>query len=216
VQVQIPFLTTVRKTISIFQEHEEGIARWVSHVISPHIVGIVFIAVLAMQYSADPWETLGWLGLLLPLVVVPPFFYVLWLVHKGMLEDIYMPRRETRTRPLSVMMLWLLVCLGLAQYWQAPAVVEALLMISLVMMGVLTIVTLFWKISFHGATISAAATVAVMMAGSWSWPIILLVPLVGWSRIRLLRHTPRQVVYGSLVGALMALIVVHGVLLRIL
>lgn len=207
---------SVRRSFTIIKEHEEGIARWVSHVISPHIVGIVFIAVMAMQYSADPWETVGWLGALLPLVVVPPFLYVLWLVHKGTLEDIYMPRRETRMRPLSVMMLWLLVCLGLSQYWQAPAVVEALLMVSLVMMGVLTIVTLFWKISFHGATISAAATVTVMMAGSWTWPIVLLVPLVGWSRIRLLRHTPQQVVYGSLVGALMALIVVHGVLLRIL
>ena len=214
--MRVPFLLSVHRSLIIIKEHEEGIARWVSHVISPHIVGIVFIAVMAMQYSADPWESVGWLGVLLPLVVVPPFMYVLWLVHKGTLEDIYMPRRETRMRPLSVMMLWLLLCLGLAQYWQAPAVVEALLMVSLVMMGILTIVTLFWKISFHGATISAAATVTVMMAGTWTWPIVLLVPLVGWSRIRLLRHTPRQVVYGSLVGALLALIVVHGILLRIL
>jgi membrane-associated phospholipid phosphatase len=44
---------------------------------------------------------------------------------------------------------------------------------------------------------------------------MLLVPLVGWSRIRLLRHTPRQVIYGSLVGAFLALIMVHGVLLRL-
>jgi len=82
---------------------------------------------------------------------------------------------------------------------------------GLVLTGVLGIVTLFWKISFHGAAISAAATATVMMAGSWTWPVMLLVPLVGWSRIRLLRHTPRQVLYGSLVGGLIALMMVHSI-----
>jgi membrane-associated phospholipid phosphatase len=209
-------LVPLNQFVLKIKQHDEAIARWVSHVVSPHIVGIIFTAVIAIQFSADPWETLGWVGMLMPVVVIPPFAYVVWLVHRGTLEDIYMPRRETRMRPLLMMMLWQLVCLALIRYWDAPAVVEALFMIILVMTGVLSIVTLFWKISFHGATISAAATLTVMMAGTWSWPIILLVPLVGWSRIRLLRHTPRQVIYGSLVGALMALVMLYGVLLRLL
>lgn len=209
-------ISSTKNRILMLKQHDEAVARWISHVISPHVVGVILTAVISVQYSDNPWNTLGWLVVLLPLIIMPPFAYILWLVHTGSLEDIYMPRRESRMRPLGVMMLWLGVCLGLIRYWAAPPVVEAIVMISLMMMGVLSVVTMFWKISFHGATISAAATATVMMAGSWTWPVMLLVPLVGWSRIRLLRHTPRQVIYGSLVGAFLALIMVHGVLLRVL
>ncbi len=212
----LPFGTTAKRSLSLIRDNDEAIARWVSHVISPHVIGIVILTAMSYQYSANPWDTVAWLVVLLPLIVVPPFAYVLWLVHKGSLEDIYMPRRETRARPLGVMLGWLLVCWGLVKLWHAPAIVEALLVITIVLTGVLSLVTLFWKISFHGATISAAATAVMMMAGSWTWPVVLLVPLVGWSRIRLLRHTPRQVIYGSVVGATIGLIVVHGILLKYL
>ena len=202
--------------ISIIKYHDEAIARWVSHLISPHIVGVVITAAIAFQYSQNPFETLMWLSLLLPLIIVPPLAYLFWLTYKGQIEDIYMPRRETRIRPLTVMMVWLLVCRGLIRYWAAPQIVEAFVLVTIVLVGILSLVTLFWKISFHGATISAAATATVMVTGSYAWPVVLLIPLVGWSRIRLQRHTPRQVIYGSLVGALIALSVVHGLLLELL
>jgi membrane-associated phospholipid phosphatase len=209
-------LSSIKSTIAIIKHNDEAIARWISHVISPHIVGLVITSVISLKYSDNPVEVLWWLTLLLPLLVIPPLGYLFWLVHNGTLEDFYMPDRKTRVRPLTVLMIWLLVCLGLIRYWAAPSIVEVFVVATLVLVGILSLVTLFWKISFHGATISAAATVTVMVAGSYAWPVMLLVPLVGWSRIRLERHTPRQVIYGSLVGALIALIVVHGVLLRLL
>ncbi len=208
-------VTSAKRSATIIKYNDEAIARWVSHVISPHVVGVVITAIMAYQYSDNPWETLAWLTMLLPLIVIPPFGYVLWLVHRGTLEDIYMPRRETRMRPLAVIMGWLLVCWGLIRYWGAPSIVESILIVSVMLVGALSFVTLFWKISFHGATVSAAATATVIMIGSWTWPVMLLVPLVGWSRIRLLRHTPRQVIFGSLVGATVALVVVNSVLLRL-
>ena len=205
-------LSSIKNSVAVIKDNDEAIARWVSHVISPHVVGVIMTALFAFTYSDDPLKTLLWLAVLVPLLVIPPMAYVLWLVHKGTLEDIYMPRRETRMRPLIVMMVWLLLCLGLIQYWGAPQIVITFVIMSLLLVAILSIVTLFWKISFHGATISAAATATVVMAGISALPIMLLVPLVGWSRIRLLRHTPRQVIYGSLVGASIALIMVRGIL----
>ena len=200
----------------MIKSSDEAIARWVSHVVSPHIVGIVLTSLVSVYYSDNPIEILKWLLLLMPLLVLPPLGYLFWLVHNGTIEDIYMPDRKTRTRPLTVLMLWLFVCLGLIRYWAAPPLVEVFVVATIVLVAILSVVTLFWKISFHGATITAAATATVMVAGSYALPVMLLVPLVGWSRIRLERHTPRQVIYGSLVGALMGLILVHGVLLKML
>lgn len=209
--------SSFKNTLWMLKVHDEAIARWVSHVISPHIVGVVLTSVITFNYSSNPLEVLAWLALLMPLLAIPPLAYLLWLVHKGTLEDIYMPSRETRLRPLAVLLAWFLLCLGLIRYWEASPIVEVLVISTIVLVGVLSFVTLFWKISFHGATITAAATATMMVAGSYyAWPVMLLVPLVGWSRIRLKRHTPRQVIYGSLVGALIALALVHGLLLRLL
>lgn len=207
---------SIKKSLKLIKKHDEAIARWISHVVSPHIVGVVLTSAVALQYSPNPVEALLWLVGLMPLLVLPPIGYLLWLVRRGTLADIYMPERETRLRPLTLIMVWALVCLLLAQHWQAPPVVEFFVVAAIVLTGILSLVTLFWKISFHGATISAAATATLMVAGSSAWPMMLLVPLVGWARVRLKRHTLRQVIYGSLVGALIALLLVHGILLRVL
>jgi membrane-associated phospholipid phosphatase len=207
---------SLKKSMNIIKNHDKAIARWISHLISPHIVGIVLISVMAFRFSDNPWLILLWLALLIPLLVLPPLTYLFWLVHRGAIEDIYMPRRETRLRPLAVLMVWLLLCLGLIRYWQAPPIVEQFIGSAAVLMGILGLVTFFWKISFHGAAISAAVTTTVLVAGSSAWPVVLLVPLVGWARVRLDRHTPRQVIYGSLVGALIASVFVYYFLLGLL
>lgn len=208
--------SSIKNSLSLIKKNDEAIARWISHVISPHIVGVILTSAMVLQYSPDPVKGLLWLVGLMPLLVLPPLGYLLWLVRKGKLADIYMPKRETRLRPLTLMMVWLMICLGLIRHWEAPAVVELFVLAAAIMIGVLSLVTLFWKISFHGATITAAATATVLVAGSSAWPIMLLVPLVGWARVRLERHTPRQVIFGSLVGALIALLLVHGAILRAL
>lgn len=207
---------SIRKSVNIIKNNDKAIARWISHIMSPHIVGIVLVSAMAFQFSDDPRSIVLWLALVIPLLVVPPLIYLLWLVHRGTIEDIYMPNRKTRLRPLAVLMVWLLGCLGLIRYWEAPPVVESFVLAATILVGILSLVTLFWKISFHGAAISAAATTTVMVAGSYAWPVVLLVPLVGWARIRLKRHTLRQVIYGSLVGVLIALIFVHSFLLDLL
>lgn len=207
---------SIKSYLKVIKRHDEAIARWISHVISPHIVGIVLTSVITVRFSDKPAEIIWWLAVIVPLIVFPPLVYLLWLVYNGTMADIYMPDRETRLRPLCVMLVWLLVCLALIRYWAAPPIVEVFVLSAVVLVGILSLVTLFWKISFHGATITAAATATVMVAGSSAWPVMLLIPLVGWARIRLERHTPRQVIFGSLVGALIALILAHGVLLRLL
>ncbi len=207
---------SIRKSVNIIKNNDKAIARWISHIMSPHIVGIVLVSAMAFQFSDDPRSIVLWLALVIPLLVVPPLIYLLWLVHRGTIEDIYMPNRKTRLRPLAVLMVWLLGCLGLIRYWEAPPVVESFVLAATILVGILSLVTLFWKISFHGAAISAAATTTVLVAGSYAWPVVLLVPLVGWARVRLKRHTLRQVIYGSLLGVLIALIFVHSFLLDLL
>ena len=97
---------SIKNSLKLIKNNDEAIARWISHVISPHIVGVVITSVMALQYSPDPLKALLWLAGLMPLLVLPPLAYLLALVRHGRLTDIYMPERETRLRPLTVMMVW--------------------------------------------------------------------------------------------------------------
>ena len=187
---------------------DEVIARWVSNVLSPPVVAS-FLAVGFVAFVVpDPGLLWRWLALSMPLISLPPLAYVIWLVRRGELADIHMPYRQSRLKPLSVIMSWLLICMLLLNNWGAPPALNLLLAAVLFQVGVLSLVTLFWQISFHSATMSAAAATAVAVGGATVWPITitLLVPLVGWSRVRLRRHTLRQVTVGCLVGTLVVLL----------
>ena len=127
----------MQQTIQVIKDNDEVIARWISHVVSPHIVGIVVFSLITLNFSDRPLEVLSWVGLLVPLVVIPPFAYLLWQVRRGVVKDIYMPDRETRLRPLTVLMVWFFICLGLIRYWEAPRLVEVLILSITVLVGVL-------------------------------------------------------------------------------
>lgn len=211
----LPVRGSLRGGVDLIKKHDETIAQWVSGVVSPHVVGMVLISLMALNYSDNPLRVIQWLSLLLPMLVLPPLGYIVWLVRTGVIEDIYMPERRTRLAPLAVLIFWLLVCLNLIRYWQAPPAVEVIVLATTVLVSVLSLVTLFWKISFHSATITAAATATLMIAGTTSWPVALLVPLVGWSRVRLRRHTVRQVIYGAVIGAVIALLLADTIWQRL-
>ena len=198
--------------------HDEAMARWISNVLSPPIVATLLAIGLFAYVAPDGEIAWRWLMLTLPLVALPPLAYVVWLVRRGKLADIHMPERQTRLKPLSVIMIWLLLCTLVLQKWGAPRSLDLFLLAALFQVGVLSLVTLFWQISFHSAAISAAAATAVAVGGTTVWPITitLLVPLVGWSRVRLRRHTLRQVTAGCLVGAVVALLMLVGLLPYIL
>ncbi len=105
-------ILSAKSYFTVIHNNDEVIARWVSHVISPHIVGIVITAFISLRYGNSPLEILKWLVLILPLMIIPPLAYLMWLVRQGTIEDIYMPNRKSRIRPLTVMLLWLFICWG--------------------------------------------------------------------------------------------------------
>jgi len=197
-------MTLMIEKMSKRRSMDEIIAYWVSNLISPHYVAIALSCYFTLQYSHHPHQALFWLFFLICFTVIPPLSYIYWLVYVGYLEDVHMPNRERRFKPLVVTISWLMISVGLSLYWQISPIVEMIAIITLTLTCLLAIITLFWKISFHSATISAASIGTLMITGYQAWPLLFLIPLVGWSRVRLKRHTPKQVIMGSIAGLMVA------------
>ena len=63
----------------------------------------------------------------------------------------------------------------------------------------------FWKASGHVATLTGALTVLVLIDLIFI-PLVILIPLVAWSRIKVGAHTIKQVIMGFLVGVIVPLL----------
>ena len=191
------------------RDREETVARWISNLFCPPLVGI-FTAFVFLFYAApNPRGIWPWIALTLPLISSLPLAYVLWLMRKGELTDIHMPSRRSRMKPLSLMVVWGGTCILLLRSWGAPRVLIVILLTALAYMILLSTITLFWKISFHSTAISAAASVGLATSGftSWSITIALLIPVVAWARAYLRRHTLTQIAVGCLIGVSVGLLI---------
>jgi membrane-associated phospholipid phosphatase len=136
------------------------------------------------------------------MAVLSPIFYIAWLVKRGLVTDLDVHLREQRTKPMLVATGcagagWLMLKLGSAPL-QIVILASALLIQSAIMFFIT--ISLRWKISMHSAAAAGAATLVWAITGT---PLALMVsvPLVVWSRVRLRRHTLAQTLAGAALGS---------------
>lgn len=133
------------------------------------------------------------------------FSFVLMIVMLGIpliLRLLYMRGRNwdvsTRAdRPKAIaalLILGLINCL-IAALWGNPSLTRLFIFYEVWMAGYL-VISMFWKISGHAGGISLATGLVLYWHGWNWWPILTLVPLVGWSRVVTKNHTVAQVAGG--------------------
>jgi membrane-associated phospholipid phosphatase len=152
---------------------------------------------IALDLSSS-WAWM-WGGIYALLGVLVPFLSVVWLVKRGRITTIDVRLREQRVQPLLIT----ITCTGLAWLvltWGVAPTAMTIMTGALWFQAVTVFaVTLRWKISVHAATAASATTMAWVLLGT-PLPFLLTVSLVGWSRVRLRRHTLPQTVAGALLG----------------
>jgi membrane-associated phospholipid phosphatase len=70
-------------------------------------------------------------------------------------------------------------------------------------------ITRYWKISTHALGVTAPLVGLVYLYGQQPLPFVVLIPIVGWSRVYLKAHTVLQVVAGVLLGLISVLVFYH-------
>lgn len=142
------------------------------------------------------------------LIVAMPIVSFLILYKLGIISDIKMSKRKERVLPTYIAMIYY----GCFYYLLRQVGGLDPIILSGVFGGMLAIltanlVTMYWKISIHGIGISLVAGIFIAATELrrvdhtyMAIGLILLIGLVGFSRLYLRKHTPLQVYIGSLVG----------------
>lgn len=174
-------------------------ARAVTEVFAPAVWAAAMPLIVAVHASG--WVGLGW-GALAAFFTAAVPYGVIWLgVRRGRLTDHHIGRREQRRTPLLLGLASVLVGIVLLIVSGAPRPLTAMVVAMFVVGAGVTAVNHYWKLSVHAAVAAGSVAVLVLVFGPVLLVGVLLVALVGWSRVVLRDHTVAQVVAGALVGA---------------
>lgn len=189
----------------------ERTAAAVSRFLGPHYVAALVLIVLGLRDPASAWGGLLWAaGLCLLSIVVPVAIFRSFL-RKGTISDWYISDRRERLRfgPVGASVAAVAAPLALLLVCDGPRLLAAAFSSAFILVVFNLLVTLAWKISHHVAGVAASATLVTAAVGIGAAPVLLLIPLVAWARVKVGAHTPMQAVAGGLAGVAVALAVLH-------
>jgi len=185
------------------------IAKIISEIfIPPFFTSVVFTT---FAFSLERSSERIWLIAVIAVTFssILPTLYVAWLLYAGKISHRHVPDRNNRTSPYLAGIVSFLLGFIILHYFRAHAIIQSLMLASVINTLATLLVNLKWKISGH--TIGAAASVAGLQM-LWGWPALwssIFILIVGWARIRLRVHTIAQVIGGALLGYFLTLIQMH-------
>ncbi len=177
---------------------DSKLAKWISDILSPPILSAFGIAFISLLLNIE-FKLVSTYFLI---VLVFPVTYIFYLVASDQVTDFHLRVRKERFKPYIVMISCAIIGTLFLILSNAPYILTAMSIFSILLVVFMAMITIKWKISGHSATVASISMVIVWMLGASTWYIFLTVPLVAWARIRIKRHTLLQTIGGATLGFL--------------
>ncbi len=212
----------------------ERAANALSYLLNPLAFPPVAFTLASWHFGA-PGAEIAWVfALSLAFFCAIPLLALLWMVREGRAETVEIRDRTRRRFPLLVAVgsyVVGIVLLGLTTS-TATAVIVSLALIYPVNTLVLIAITHWWKISIHMAGLAAFVS-GLLFVSLVAWrdlpadweaaltlattaPLMLLLPVLMWARVKIRAHTVGQVVAGAAFGLFVPLAELYVLVFKIL
>jgi hypothetical protein len=191
---------------------EKKIARIISVIFYPLFIPTYAFAILlsmpayfsALMNPSAKWMILGLI--FLTTCIVPTIFFIV-MIKSGMVTTTYLSKREDRTLPYIVSIIFFYLAYYMLKRLQISPVYYYFMigatLLNIIVMGI----NFVWKISSHMASVGALAGMMVGLSyflGTFYFGLIalsiLMAGITGFARLKLQAHTPAQIYAGFLLG----------------
>lgn len=181
------------------------LARFISFLANPIFILISLPYFLVLKSSHNPQTALYWTfysWIFLAIFVV----FVLVGIWKKIFTDIDISDRKQR--PILYLVGALLALFHLFGLFLLHGPPVLFITVMGIMLGIFfgSVINIKVKASVHVAAISALVTALSIVYQGYYFLLFLLIPVVGWARLRMKRHTPAEVIVGAIFGSLLSLI----------
>lgn len=173
----------------------------------PILVVPVTVLIFWLLAGASPLSQRWFLVFLLNVVFLP-LASIIWLKRRRFVSDLDLRSKPERLAFMGLMLLVSLVNFFDSNILSAPRVIQVLNLLVLVLVGVMGLVTVFWKVSGHLMVLTAVITIAYFIKGRSALLWVLILPPVAWHRFYFKHHSLAQVGAGLFLGLLLPLLIV--------
>lgn len=175
-------------------------ARFLSILGHPFVTVAIMVGASAMQLS-KPQEALRALVVVGLIAIVPIAVLMALQVRRGAWENVDASNRRERpilfvvsTVALAVLVAFLMVRRPDSYFTRNAAG-------TLAMLAVCAVATRWVKVSLHVAFAALAGTSLALLGSPIGWLLLGGVPALAWSRLKLERHRPIEILLGFMIGA---------------
>jgi membrane-associated phospholipid phosphatase len=179
-------------------------AEWVTYLLEPK--NWIIATTLAVGWHAEGVKGLAWGAVAALFAGVVPMAFINRGIRHGRWDDRNVGAKRPRLIVLAFIIASVAVGLALLVGLGAPTELSRYFACLLGSVAALAAITTVWKISIHCAVASGSVTILTLLFGPWLIPAYLLVALTAWSRVVVKDHSTAQVIAGSLLGAVAAVI----------
>lgn len=174
-------------------------ARVISTIFIPPVNLLIASVILAFYVENDFSASIRLISVALVFGVFIPIAVFIYLLKKKKVVNQDAVIKEERTIPYLIGLF--LYSAGFFLLYGSVTIVSLSFWFSYISnMVIILLINNYWKISAHALGVAGPFAAMLFVFGLHAVPFILLVLLVGWSRIKLKCHTPMQVLAGTLLG----------------
>jgi hypothetical protein len=192
------------------------LARFISFVFNPYFLIIPIPYLLVVRQTGNPLLAIKWL-LFSFCFLLAVGVSILVAVKMGYFSDLDISKREQR--PKFFLLLTLFSCI----YFLALSFFKGPLTLFVAISGIFLSILVFSfvntriKVSIHVASITALLVSFSLLYSGIFLLLLFLIPLIGWSRLRVHRHTREEVLAGAALGIAIPLVMfmIFKVLLQV-
>lgn len=180
----------------------DRLARWLSRVFHPFILSALTLFLTTYLDTQSFAMAVRWTFICAVVFLVPLFFYILAMVRRGRYSDTDVSIREQRHGLYLICGLCLLLMVAVFVLGSAPPISQVGLYAAVSATVISALINRFSKISVHAMMAAGGATMLFYLSLPIGIALGAAAACVSWSRVRLGRHTWRQVITGWTVAIL--------------
>lgn len=170
-------------------------ASLISRLFDPFIIFFVILYLIALQGGLTGISLVSFLFTVLIAVVLPPVGLLYFAVKKKLITNWDISDRKQRVRAFIVFSILFVIDFLIIRTFHNAIITQVFTEFLIWFIGFF-LITLFWKLSGHTGVATLFIGLIMYWYGIQFWPLIMIIPLIAWSRVVLKRHTIAQVAGG--------------------